>query len=75
MSYNFSELSFFILIIFVLAWIIQMAYHWILFRRLAFHKKQEKRKDGTETEMGETDEPEDSPVSKVRPVKPKKKSS
>lgn len=42
MSFNFSELSFFILIIFVLAWIIQMAYHWILFRRLAFHKKQEK---------------------------------
>ena len=42
MSFNFSELSFFILIIFVLTWIIQMAYHWILFRRLAFHKKQEK---------------------------------
>ena len=42
MSFNFSELSFFILIIFVLAWIIQMAYHWILFRRLAFYKKQEK---------------------------------
>ena len=42
MSFNFSELSFFILIIFVLAWIIQMAYHWILFRRLAFHKKTEK---------------------------------
>ena len=42
MSFNFSELSFFILIIFVLAWIIQMAYHWILFRRLAFHKKQVK---------------------------------
>ena len=42
MRFNFSELSFFILIIFVLAWIIQMAYHWILFRRLAFHKKQEK---------------------------------
>ena len=35
----------------------------------------EKRKDGTETEMGETDEPEDSPVKKVNPVKPKKKSS
>lgn len=42
MSFNFSELSFYILIIFVLAWVIQMAYHWILFRRLAFHKKQEK---------------------------------
>ena len=42
MSFNFSELSFFILIIFVLAWIIQMAYHWILFRRLSFYKKQEK---------------------------------
>ena len=42
MSFNFSELSFFILIIFVLAWIIQMAYHWILFRRLAFYKKQDK---------------------------------
>ena len=42
MRFNFSELSFFILIIFVLAWIIQMAYHWILFRRLAFYKKQEK---------------------------------
>ena len=42
MSFNFSELSFFILIIFVLAWIIQMAYHWILFRRLTFYKKQEK---------------------------------
>lgn len=42
MSFNFSELSFFILIIFILAWIVQMAYHWILFRRLAFHKKQDK---------------------------------
>ena len=42
MSFNFGELSFFILVIFVLAWIIQMIYHWILFRRLAFYKKQEK---------------------------------
>ena len=42
MSFNFGELSFFILAIFVLAWIIQMIYHWILFRRLAFYKKQEK---------------------------------
>lgn len=42
MSFNFGELSFFILVIFVLAWIIQMVYHWILFRRLAFYKKQEK---------------------------------
>lgn len=40
MSFNFNELSFFILTIFVLAWIIQMLYHWILFRRLAFYKKQ-----------------------------------
>ncbi len=42
MSFNFSELSFFILTIFVLAWVIQMAYHWILFRRLAFYKKRNK---------------------------------
>ena len=42
MSFNFGELSFFILVIFVLAWIIQMAYHWILFRRLAFYKKHDK---------------------------------
>lgn len=42
MSFNFSELSFFILTIFVLAWVIQMAYHWILFRRLAFYKKRSK---------------------------------
>ena len=42
MSFNFGELSFFILVIFALAWIIQMAYHWILFRRLAFHKKHDK---------------------------------
>ena len=33
------------------------------------------RKDNSETEMEETDAPEDSPVSKERPVKPKKKSS
>lgn len=42
MSFNFNELSFYILIIFVLAWIIQMSYHWFLFRRLAFHKKEKK---------------------------------
>lgn len=42
MSFNFGELSFFILVIFALAWIIQMAYHWILFSRLAFHKKHDK---------------------------------
>lgn len=42
MSFNFNELSFYILIIFVLAWIIQMSYHWILFRRLAFYKKNKK---------------------------------
>ena len=42
MSFNFGELSFFILVIFILAWIIQMVYHWILFRRLAFYKKHDK---------------------------------
>ena len=42
MSFNFGELSFFILVIFALAWIIQMAYHWILFSRLAFYKKHDK---------------------------------
>ena len=35
----------------------------------------EKRRDISETEQVEGGEPEDSPVSKVRPVKPKKKSS
>lgn len=42
MSFNFGELSFYILTIFVFAWVVQMAYHWILFRRLAFYKKQER---------------------------------
>ena len=42
MSFNFNQLSFYILIIFLLAWIVQMLYHWILFRRLAFHKKVRK---------------------------------
>ena len=42
MTFNFNELSFYILIIFLSAWLIQMLYHWILFRRLAFYKKQEK---------------------------------
>ena len=42
MTFNFNELSFYILIIFVSAWIIQMLYHWILFRRLAFYKKKDK---------------------------------
>ena len=42
MTFNFNELSFYILLIFVSAWIIQMLYHWILFRRLAFYKKKDK---------------------------------
>mgnify|MGYP003287532531 CR=1 FL=1 len=42
MTFNFNELSFYILVIFLSAWLIQMLYHWILFRRLAFYKKQEK---------------------------------
>lgn len=42
MSFNFNELSFFVLIIFISAWIIQMLYHWLLFRRLAFYKKHKK---------------------------------
>ena len=42
MSFNFNQLSFYILIIFLLAWIVQMLYHWVLFRRLAFHKKERK---------------------------------
>lgn len=41
-SFNFNELSFAVLIIFISAWMIQMLYHWILFRRLAFYKKAEK---------------------------------
>ena len=42
MSFNFNQLSFYILITFLLAWIVQMLYHWVLFRRLAFHEKERK---------------------------------
>lgn len=42
MSFYFGELSFYILTIFVFAWAVQMAYHWVLFRRLAFYKKRER---------------------------------
>ena len=41
-DFNFNQLSFIILIIFVAAWLVQMLYHWLLFRRLAFYKKKEK---------------------------------
>lgn len=41
--FNYKHLSFIILIIFVAAWIIQMSYHWLLFSRLAFHKKKEQK--------------------------------
>lgn len=40
-SFNFNQLSFIILVIFLAAWMVQMLYHWILFRRLAFYKKKE----------------------------------
>ena len=40
-SFNFNQVSFIILIIFVAAWLVQMLYHWITFRRLAFYKKKE----------------------------------
>ena len=41
-SFNFNQLAFIVLVLFVLAWLVQMLYHWILFRRLAFYKKNEK---------------------------------
>ena len=40
--FNINQLSFIILILFIVAWLIQMLYHWGLFSRLAFHKKEEK---------------------------------
>lgn len=40
--FNINQLSFIILILFIVAWLIQMMYHWGLFSRLAFHKKEEK---------------------------------
>lgn len=40
--FNFNQLSFIVLIIFALAWLVQMLYHWLLFRRLAFHKNKKK---------------------------------
>ncbi len=39
---NVNQLSLIILIVFISCWIIQMAYHWFLFSKLAFHKKNEK---------------------------------
>ena len=41
-SFNFNQLSFIVLVVFVVAWLVQMLYHWVLFRRLAFYKKKEK---------------------------------
>lgn len=39
-TFNFNQLSFIILLLFLIAWLIQILYHWILFRRLAFHEKE-----------------------------------
>lgn len=41
-SFNYNQISFIVLILFVGAWIIQMLYHWILFRRLSFYKKKKR---------------------------------
>ena len=39
-SFNYNSLSFIILCIFCLCWLIQMCYFWGLFSRLAFFKKK-----------------------------------
>ncbi len=41
-SFNFNQVTFIVLVIFAAAWLVQMFYHWILFRRLAFYKKKER---------------------------------
>ena len=38
-AFNTNQLSFIVLILFLISWIVQMCYHWGLFSRLAFHKK------------------------------------
>lgn len=43
--FNIDQLSFIILALFLISWTIQMFYHWGLFSRLAFHKKEKANTD------------------------------
>lgn len=40
--FNYNQPSFIVLILFLSAWLIQIIYHWGLFRRLAFYKEEKK---------------------------------
>ena len=49
-SFNYNNLSFIILIVFGVALLIQLLYHWLMFSRLAFHKNHHRPKSDSELE-------------------------
>ena len=49
-SFNYNSLSFILLIIFALAWVVQLVYHWALFSKVAFYKRNARPKLDEELE-------------------------
>jgi len=49
-SFNYNNLSFIILIVFGIALLVQLLYHWLMFSRLAFHKNHHRPKADSELE-------------------------